>query len=111
MNSRLIIVPYRDRRQHLHHFLNAMTDDVVIVEQEAGKPFNRAKLLNIGFLEYDYDYYVFHDIDMITVKVDYSVGECVHLAGACSQFGYKMPYPTYFGGVTMFSRACFEAIS
>lgn len=104
------IVPYRDRRAHLPYFLNAVKGDIVIVEQEAGKPFNRAKLLNVGFLESDFDYFVFHDIDMIPVGVDYSPSECAHLAGRASQFGGRLPYPTYFGGVTMFSRECFEVV-
>ena len=52
-----IIVPYRDREEHLSKFLPAMKKcdfldgidyEIMIVEQEEGKPFNRGKLLNVG---------------------------------------------------------------
>ena len=63
-----IVVPYRDRQTHLAEFipyiqntLNSQDIDyhILIVEQEAGKPFNRAKLLNVGYdySKTEYDYY------------------------------------------------------
>ncbi len=109
-----LIIPYRNRRQHLAHFLQyyAGKFDIFIIEQDDDKPFNRAKLLNIGFLESESDYYVFHDIDMIASDMSiYSEAEVAHLAGCASQFGYKSPYMKgnkYFGGVTLFSKPAFE---
>jgi hypothetical protein len=110
-----VVIPYRDRLQHLMSFLpstttylrNANIDhEFYIVEQENGKPFNRGKLLNIGFLlaEPTCDYVVFHDVDMIPIEADYSWTDTpIHMATECSQFDYKLPYETYFGGVTMFN--------
>jgi hypothetical protein len=55
-----IVVPYRDREEHLKKFLPAMKKcdflndidyEILIVEQEDGKPFNRGKLLNVGAIE------------------------------------------------------------
>ncbi len=111
-----IVVPYRNREEHLRMFLPHMKkyladqkidNTIYIIEQEQGKPFNRAKLLNIGFLEADKscDYFVMHDVDMLPQNVDYAYQELpTHLAAAASQFNYNLPYDGYFGGVTMFSR-------
>jgi hypothetical protein len=84
--------------------------DILVIEQEEGKLFNRGKLLNIG-AKFAFDagatHIVTHDVDMIPIKADYSIGECVHLATKCEQFEYRMPYARYFGGVTMFSKEAF----
>jgi hypothetical protein len=116
-----IIVPYRNRLEHLGQFVPYMnaylserqiSNTIYVIEQEAGKPFNRAMLLNIGFLEagLEHDYFVFHDIDMLPSDVDYTYRENPnHLAVAASQFGGRLPYAEFFGGVTMFSRNSFVA--
>jgi hypothetical protein len=65
--------------------------------------------LNVGFdLSKDYDYFCFHDVDMIPTEADYSwVDEPTHMATECSQFGYQLPYGGYFGGVTLFNKQDF----
>jgi predicted glycosyltransferase involved in capsule biosynthesis len=87
---------------------------ICIVEQADNKPFNRAKLLNIGadVMKYKADYFIFHDVDMRPKDVDYrySLNPC-HIATKCSQFNYKMPYPDYFGGVTIFDKEVFYKIN
>jgi len=124
MNKMLsIVVPYRDRQEHLSVFVPHMEKFLIdagilfrgiIVEQEQGKPFNRAKLLNIGFNETQSssDYFCFHDVDMIPVEADYGyVNEPTHMATECSQFGYQLPYPGYFGGVTLFNKQDFTEVN
>ena len=118
-----LIVPYRNRKEHLGVFLPHMKEylnkhniphTIYIIEQEQGKAFNRAKLLNIGFLEADKDcdYFVMHDVDMLPQNVDYGYQEIpTHLAASASQFNYGLPYEGYFGGVTMFSRESFLKIN
>ncbi len=119
----LIGIPYRDREEHLWKFLPAIKKhlreqnivfDIIIVEQTFTKSFNRAKLLNIAVdhARDEYDYYCFHDVDMIPTTADY--GYCktaAHLATEASQFNYRMPYSGYFGGVTMFSTETFKKIN
>ena len=73
----LILVPYRNREQHLDIFINKLapllkkyiTDlKIIIVEQsQDNKKFNRGKILNVGFVEYykDFDYFFTHDIDTL----------------------------------------------
>lgn len=101
-----IITTYRDRAEHLAQFVPHYRDvlPIYVIEQADDKPFNRAKLLNIGFLEagYKYDYAVYHDVDMLAENFSgYKYWELpTHLASACSQFAYTVPFEEYFGGVT-----------
>lgn len=73
-----IIVPYRDREEHLRTFLNHMHSflprqqidyGIFIVEQDGGEAFNRAMLLNVGAAEalksYDFQCFIFHDVDLL----------------------------------------------
>lgn len=105
-----IIVPYRDRLHHLNKFMNYMKPrfkdaEYIIVEQTFGKPFNRGKLLNIGFLQSKGDYVALHDVDMLPVQANYSFPENpTHIATKVQQFGYKMPFAEYFGGVVLIKR-------
>jgi len=116
-----VVVPYRDRHEHLirflpaiHHHLEAVDHQVVVVEQARGKPFNRGMLLNIGceLMDPDRTHLVLHDVDMLPEEVEYAPVTCpTHLAGAASQFRYALPYSTYFGGVTLFPVADFRRIN
>jgi len=117
-----IIVPYRNRKEHLDKFLPAIEScrfldgidyEIVIVEQEDGKPFNRGKILNIGAVySKNSTYYCFHDVDMLPISSDYSyVSIPTHLASEAEQFGFKLPYNGYFGGVTLFDKNSFNEIN
>lgn len=122
MEKLAIIVPFRNREEHLSQFVPHMEkflDDeeidfrIIIVEQGDKKEFNRAKLLNIGYAEFpNFDYYAFHDVDMLPIDSDYSYVEGpTHLASRAEQFDYKLPYDGYFGGVTVFDRKSFIKIN
>jgi hypothetical protein len=123
MTKRLsVIVPYRDRAAHLEQFAPAIKMalesqgidfSLLIVEQTFDKPFNRAKLLNVGFeLSKEFDYFCFHDVDMLPIVFDYSyVTAPTHLAAEVEQFGWGLAYQTYFGGVTMFDKESFLKIN
>lgn len=121
-----IIVPYRNRHQHLFEFITHITNyfknsdidyKVIIVQQDDAKLFNRGMLLNIGFTyakKYKCDYVVFHDIDMLPLDVSYNSTEIpIHLA---THFEIeetekeRESFDTYFGGVTMFSVDDFQKI-
>ncbi len=122
-----IIVPYRNRKNHLDNFLLHMTDylkkkrikyEIIIVHQDDAKQFNRGMLLNIGFKyaqELKCDYVVFHDVDMLPVDVDYSYSNVpLHLAtDFLLEDGEKNReiFDEYFGGVTMFNTEDFEKIN
>lgn len=111
-----IIIPFRDREDHLRMVTPALKQygKIYVIEQLDYKPFNRGKLINIGFNEFkkEFDYFAAHDVDMLPEEVDYSYCEVpCHLAGRVQQFGYGMPYPEYFGGVAIFPNQAFEQIN
>jgi len=73
--STILIIPYRNREEHLKYFIDNSVPllkkymenmKVVIVEQTEGKPFNRGKLLNVVFKEYEDEckYIITHDVDI-----------------------------------------------
>ena len=122
-----IIVPYRDRVNQLLIFKRAISDylsdkninyELIIVEQDGAKIFNRGKLLNIGFLyakKLKCDYVVFHDIDMMPINVDYSyspypVQLSTKFFSNDSTFN-RIVFDEYFGGVTLFPSDIFETIN
>ncbi|XP_029956090.1 beta-1,4-galactosyltransferase 4-like isoform X2 [Salarias fasciatus] len=80
--------------------------------------FNRAKLLNIGYLEalkdYNWDCFIFHDVDLVP-EDDRNLYVCAetpkHMAGGRNTTGYKMSYPRYFGGVTALTRKQFVQVN
>jgi len=82
-----IVVPYRDREQHLtrllphlvtfferDRFARAIPYEIHIAEQAPGKPFNRGAMKNAGFslAHRNADYVVFHDVDYLPLWADYS---------------------------------------
>jgi hypothetical protein len=120
MDSKIgIIVPYRNRYTHLEQFkqhivtyldINGYDNyEIIIVEQDDAKLFNRGMLLNIGFKEakkLKCDYVVFHDVDMLPIDVDYSYSDTpIHLATD------NIPFESYFGGITLFPSELFEKIN
>lgn len=102
------IIPYRDRISHLNRFLphhrklfpNA---EFYVIEQEPGRPFNRGKLLNVGFLEAQHcDYFAFQDVDMLCMKADYSPPASIRQLASSN-----IQRVNYFGGVTLFTKEAF----
>ena len=79
-----VIIPYREREEHLErfieHFTKFMSDkkinyQIFVIEQYDLKPFNWARLLNIGYkiaMSHGCDYVCFHDADMLPEEADYS---------------------------------------
>lgn len=82
-NKRLaVIIPFRDREEHLRVLIPALRkrlsgegieNKIFVINQVDKKPFNRAKLINVGvsLCGDDYDYYSFHDVDMLPVDCTY----------------------------------------
>jgi len=120
-----LMIPYRDRVEHLQIFLEVFPSaiqiakipvdyEIFVIEQANDKLFNRGKLLNAGFdvLKDSFDYFCFHDVDMLPIKVDYSyTNRPTHLALNVSQFNtwrtrtpLGLPYETYLGGVCLFNK-------
>ncbi|KAG2470697.1 B4GT3 galactosyltransferase, partial [Polypterus senegalus] len=111
-----IIIPHRNRESHLkyllyylHPFLQRqqLHYAIYIIHQAGNYTFNRAKLLNVGFKEAmrddDWSCLFFHDVDLIP-EDDRNLYVCdehpKHASIAMDKFGYKLPYKSYFGGVS-----------
>ncbi|XP_038142694.1 beta-1,4-galactosyltransferase 1-like isoform X2 [Cyprinodon tularosa] len=122
-----IIIPFRNRHEHLNHLLyyihpilirQQLDYGVYVINQEGEGVFNRAKLMNVGFLEaqkeYDYECFVFSDVDLVPLD-DRNLYRCFdnprHLAVAMDKFNFHLPYTTYFGGVSSLSKQQFLKIN
>ena len=125
MKQLAIIVPYRNRPQHLSRFIGHIeayfTRDKLdktikytlhIVEQYDDKRFNRGKLKNIGFdlAKSISDYTIFHDIDYLPIWTDYSYN---YNPTRLIWYGleYKEDYETFFGGVVLLPNTSFQTVN
>ncbi|XP_039976131.1 beta-1,4-galactosyltransferase 1 [Xiphias gladius] len=115
-----IIIPFRKREEHLRYWLyylhpilqrQQLDYGVYVINQEGDEVFNRAKLLNVGYVEalkeYDYECFVFSDVDLIPMD-DRNTYKCFsqprHLSVSMDKFGFRLPYNQYFGGVSSLSK-------
>ena len=120
-----IVVPYRGRAEHLQQFLphiltyferdkldRKISFSVHIVEQKGNAPFNRGKLLNVGFslVQDDCDYVCFHDVDYLPIWADYSWAE---KPARLIWHGLvlKENWDKFFGAVTLFDNAAFKSVN
>ncbi|XP_058646280.1 beta-1,4-galactosyltransferase 1 isoform X3 [Onychostoma macrolepis] len=122
-----IIIPFRNRDEHLKywfHYLHPILQrqqldyGIYVIQQDGEGTFNRAKLLNVGYVEalkeYDYDCFVFSDVDIIPMD-DRNTYKCSsqprHLSVSMDKFGFRLPYKQYFGGVSAMSKEQFQKIN
>jgi hypothetical protein len=128
-NKLAIIVPYRNRKLNLKIFLNYIHEflrkqnnnnyDIFIIEPNQDNiklVFNRALLLNIGYLEalkYNsaYNCFIFHDVDMLPENME-NIYDCnfnypKQMAISISIFNYSQDNyfkNEYMGGVTAYTK-------
>lgn len=123
-----IAVPFRNREEHLSYFLWYMHPilqrqdieyKIYIINQLGETPFNRAQLLNIGFVEAlkdfnHWDCFIFHDVDLVPEN-DHMLYHCPalprHMSVAVDKFRYQLPYVTIFGGATAFTKSQFLTLN
>ncbi|XP_028272387.1 beta-1,4-galactosyltransferase 1 [Parambassis ranga] len=122
-----IIIPFRKRDEHLKYWLyylhpilqrQQLDYGVYVINQDGDATFNRAKLLNVGYMEalkeYDYDCFVFSDVDLVPMD-DRNTYKCFsqprHLSVSMDKFGFRLPYNQYFGGVSSLSKEQFVKIN
>ncbi|XP_026744790.1 beta-1,4-galactosyltransferase 4-like isoform X3 [Trichoplusia ni] len=118
-----VVVPYRDRKEHLavllryiHPLLQKQLLEyrIFVVEQYGNEKFNKGTLYNIAFLESQrfgsWDCLIFHDVDLIPEdeRISYSCQENpTHMSPAVESFGYKL----IFGGVTSLTPEQYRAVN
>ncbi|KAL4710869.1 hypothetical protein ACJJTC_002499 [Scirpophaga incertulas] len=124
-----IIVPFRDRKQHLAIFLHHMHPflmkqqieyGIFIVEQEGNSEFNRAKLMNVGFVESQklraggWQCFIFHDIDLLPLDLR-NMYSCPrqprHMSSSIDKLHFKLPYEDIFGGVSAMTQEQFKKVN
>ncbi|KFV00797.1 Beta-1,4-galactosyltransferase 4, partial [Tauraco erythrolophus] len=122
-----ILIPHRNREkhllyllEHLHPFLQRQQLDygIYVIHQAGSTKFNRAKLLNVGYLEAlkeaTWDCFIFHDVDLVPEN-DFNIYMCdrqpKHLVVGRNNTGYRLRYQGYFGGVTALTRDQFSKVN
>ncbi|CAF1565025.1 unnamed protein product [Rotaria magnacalcarata] len=110
-----IIIPYRDRLEHLitllyylHPILQRQELDykIYVSEQIGNGTYNKGILMNAAFIyasnEYDFQCFVFHDVDLIPEN-DRNMYSCPvfprHMSAAVNEMNYKLSYEELIGGV------------
>ncbi|CAG9788597.1 unnamed protein product [Diatraea saccharalis] len=124
-----IIIPFRDRQQHLAIFLRHMHQflmlqeleyGIFVVEQDGNTEFNRAKLMNVGFMESQklkaggWQCFIFHDIDLLPLDLR-NMYSCPrqprHMSASIDKFNFKLPYEDIFGGVSAMTLEQFTKVN
>ncbi|KAM9788792.1 beta-1,4-galactosyltransferase 4 [Neosynchiropus ocellatus] len=122
-----ILIPHRHRERHLLYLLHHLHPflqrqqlhyAIYVIQQAGDVTFNRAKLLNVGYLEAlkdrSWDCFIFHDVDLVPEN-DHNLYLCdkqpKHLVVGRNATGYKLRYKGYFGGVTAMTREQFHQVN
>lgn len=124
--STAIVVPYRQREEqlntfliYLHNFLRQQRIHyrIILVEQFDQRPFNRAKMFNIGFVyarRLGFPCVVMQDVDLMPIRLG-QLYACSrrprHMCAALDEFRFNLPYRSLFGGAVALQAEQFEAIN
>nr|XP_057913660.1 beta-1,4-galactosyltransferase 7 isoform X2 [Doryrhamphus excisus] len=113
-----VVVPFRERFEELlifvpfmHTFLNKkkIRHKILIVNQVDHYRFNRASLINVGYLESgnDTDYLAMHDVDLLPLNeaLDYSFPADGPFHVASPELHPIYHYKTYVGGILLLTKA------
>jgi hypothetical protein len=120
-----IVVPYRDRAEHLQDFLpriiayferdkldRQIAISIHVVEQSGRAPFNRGMVKNCGYMlvREHADYVCFHDVDYLPIWADYAWSpQPARLIW--HGLALKEDWQRFFGGVVLFDNAAFERVN
>ncbi|XP_057323672.1 beta-1,4-galactosyltransferase 7 isoform X1 [Microplitis mediator] len=123
-NKLAVLVPFRDRFEellqfapHMKQFLDKQNIDyhIFILHQVDKFRFNRASLINVGFIfvKNDYDYIAMHDIDLLPLNDNLSYGfpdnGPFHISSP--ELHPRYHYPTFIGGILLVSRKHYLAVN
>ncbi|KAI5629848.1 beta-1,4-galactosyltransferase 7, partial [Silurus asotus] len=112
-----VIVPFRERFEELlvfvpymHAFLNKkkIRHKILVVNQVDHFRFNRASLINVGYMESgnDTDYIAMHDVDLLPQNeaLDYGFPEEGPFHVASPELHPLYHYKTYVGGILLLTK-------
>uniref|UniRef100_A0A3P9L307 Beta-1,4-galactosyltransferase n=1 Tax=Oryzias latipes TaxID=8090 RepID=A0A3P9L307_ORYLA len=113
----IIVVPFRERFEELlvfvpflHAFLNKkkIRHKILVINQVDHYRFNRASLINVGYLESgnDTDYLAMHDVDLLPLNeaLDYGFPEDGPFHVASPELHPLYHYKTYVGGILLLTK-------
>ncbi|XP_015597189.1 beta-1,4-galactosyltransferase 7 isoform X2 [Cephus cinctus] len=119
-----ILVPFRDRFEellifapHMQKFLAKQDLDyhIFILHQIDRYRFNRASLINVGFLEVkkDFDYIAMHDVDLLPMNNEllYNYPEKGPFHVSSPELHPRYHYPTFVGGILLVNRGHFTLVN
>lgn len=119
-----ILVPFRDRLEellefapHIRTFLNRqrVRHVIIVVNQVDEHRFNRASLINVGFLEShgQCDYIAMHDVDLLPLndelRYDYPEAGPFHVSAP--ELHPRYHYKTFVGGILLLTREHFQKVN
>ncbi|XP_013141978.1 PREDICTED: beta-1,4-galactosyltransferase 7 [Papilio polytes] len=119
-----LIVPFRDRFEellefvpHMYRFLNKqrIPFEIFVIQQKDNNRFNRASLINVGFLytRDNFDYIAMHDVDLLplndNLKYNYPITGPLHISSP--QTHPKYHYETFIGGILLIKKEHFEMVN
>ncbi|KPP71476.1 beta-14-galactosyltransferase 7-like [Scleropages formosus] len=116
-----LLVPFRERFEELlvfvpymHSFLNKkkIRHKIFVINQVDHYRFNRASLINVGFLETgnDTDYIAMHDVDLLPQNeaLDYGFPERGPFHVASPELHPLYHYKTYVGGILLLTKQHYQ---
>lgn len=119
-----IIVPFRDRfdelldfAPHMSKFLSnqKIPHHIFVVNQVDRFRFNRASLINVGFMYVrdHFDYIAMHDVDLLPLNKDlkYTYPEEGPLHIAAPGLHPKYNYPSFIGGILLLKNEHFQLVN
>ncbi|XP_033756703.1 beta-1,4-galactosyltransferase 7-like [Pecten maximus] len=119
-----LIVPFRDRLEELLHFVPYMHNylnekhiahRIYVINQVDNYRFNRASLINVGFLESraDCDYIAMHDVDLLPQNpdLDYGYPEEGPFHVASPEYHPKYNYSKFVGGILLMNKDNFIQVN
>uniref|UniRef100_A0AC34GVR3 Beta-1,4-N-acetylgalactosaminyltransferase n=1 Tax=Panagrolaimus sp. ES5 TaxID=591445 RepID=A0AC34GVR3_9BILA len=127
-NVLCVLVPYRDRFEelqqfipHMENFLSSQNVDhrFIILNQTDSLRFNRASLINVGWLEADRlrcNYLVMHDVDLLPQNpaLDYTypgIGIVRHIAAGKYHPKKRYDYAKFIGGILILTMEDYKLVN
>lgn len=119
-----ILVPFRDRFEELLEFVPHMFKflgeqnipfHIFVIQQIDSNRFNRASLINVGFLQTkdEYHYFAMHDVDLLplnkNLKYTYPESGPIHISSP--QTHPKYHYDTFIGGILLVKRGHYQLVN
>lgn len=100
----------------MHNFLNkqGIPFHIFVIQQKDSNRFNRASLINVGFLQTkdSYDYIAMHDVDLLPMNDDlkyaYPESNPIHISSPATHPNYH--YATFIGGILLIKNEHYELV-